>query len=431
MFGIFCYRMFGNDMAHNENPKATKDLILETAFSFFNDKRYTAFSMNELAAKLGISKPAIYRHFKNKDALLDAMENHIVTNMSELVKDVGSKNPETTKKSLAGIIRYFIKNPAHINYYIAQISQRANYEESLFQKMSARNVAFLRENNGNYIRNFKSDMRLLARYVFCGMSLFYFVKMQERLRFMGKIPKTPDDFADNVVSILMNGISGTTDKDDPVHPVEIPESRRGEIINLCRIHEDFFPAENKIFTALAAVIEKHTMAGVTVERIAGELNMAKSSLYEYFDNKNEMIKTLLDKELSLLHTIVNENISEARNFTECIMIQMYSELEYFMHRPSIIPICGWILMSRGGSADTPGQQDEGGYNFWEKQLPERIISPNLGFSYTPGIITNWVGVLPMAFLFETRGKNLKRGDFMEGFNFMTDYIFNGIKEQEE
>ena len=419
-------------MARIEKSKSTKEIILDTAFSFLENPRFTSFSMNELAAKVGISKAAIYRHFKNKEDLLEAMENRIVDNMADLLKDITARDLETTKKSLAGLIDYFVENPTHVNYYIVQMSQNPNYERHLFGKLCERKLAFALGDKDLYINNFQKDMALFAKHIFSGMSLFHFVKLQERLRLEGRIFSVPADFAQKVVNILVNGLSGCTEKSSPVYPEPVSKERRKELFDLCRIPEDSFPAENKIFTALASVIEKFKISGVTVERIAEELGMAKSSLYEYFDNKNEMVKSLVSKEFLLLETIVNENIVEANNFTEFIMIQMYSELEYFMHRPSIIPICGWLLMGADKSFENAiktrnCEDDDEIYAMWRKRLPDRIDSPDLGFPYSPKLIMTWTGVLPAAFLVESKGKNFTKEKFMEGFNFMIDYIFNGIK----
>ena len=41
------------------NPKNTKELILETSFSFYKTLTSREFSLNKLAEKVGISKPAI------------------------------------------------------------------------------------------------------------------------------------------------------------------------------------------------------------------------------------------------------------------------------------------------------------------------------------------------------------------------------------
>lgn len=70
--------------------KTTKELILEAAFSFYEKPLYKDFSMSQLAAKVGITKPAIYRHFKNKDAVAAEMKNHffdlLATNIVEIQK---------------------------------------------------------------------------------------------------------------------------------------------------------------------------------------------------------------------------------------------------------------------------------------------------------------------------------------------------------
>ncbi|MCR4823557.1 MAG: TetR/AcrR family transcriptional regulator [Treponema sp.] len=415
-------------MPRISKSKSTKEIILDTAFSFLEDPRYSAFSMNELAAKVGISKPAIYRHFKNKDALLDAMENKIVDGMSYLLEKVGSDDINTVKESVTNLVQYFIENPSHINYFIAQMSQNQNYEDRLFEKLCQRKVSFVVKNSNAYLTNFKSDMKRFARHIFSGMTIFYFVKLQENYIREGKIPSLPEDFSKHVVDLMIYGLAGCTEKNSPLYPKKITPQRQKEILDLCTIPEDSFPPENRIFTALATVIEKYKITGVTVDKIAAELNMAKSSLYEYFDNKNQMIKSLVNKELALLETIVTENTAEAKNFTEFIVIQMYSALEYFMHRRSIIPICGWLLMNNENASEFL-KKSEGcneGLNFWEKQLTDRITSPDLGFSYSPKVITTWTGVLPVAFLVEAKGKKISKESFMEGFNFMIDNIFYGI-----
>jgi AcrR family transcriptional regulator len=421
--------MFGNVMAKNENTKSTKELILDAAFSFLEMPRFDSFSMNELAAKVGVSKPAIYRHFTNKEAVLEAMENRIVENLAFFLKEIGSQDKVLAQKSLANLVDYFVANPSHINYLIAQISSTPNYEELLFEKLYERDVSFVREGDKNvYIENFRSDMNRFSQHVFCGMSVFFFVKAQEQFFKMGHIPKFSENFGEKVVNLLFGGLASSTEPGDAFHPEPISDSRKKELLNLCKIPHETFPEENRIFTALASVIEKYKIPGVTVERIAAELNMAKSSLYEYFENKNQMVKCLINKELQLLQTIIIENSAEAKNFTEYVYILMASEMEYFSHRPSIIPICGWLLM--GGEEiseqNRAACEDEGEISPWEKRLPDVVASPDLGFPYPSEVITGWIRCLPVAFLVEAKGKNLSEEKCMEGFMLMIDCILNGV-----
>jgi AcrR family transcriptional regulator len=48
----------------------TKENIVKTALALFLQKGYEKTSLNDIARQVGISKPAIYHHFKNKDELI-------------------------------------------------------------------------------------------------------------------------------------------------------------------------------------------------------------------------------------------------------------------------------------------------------------------------------------------------------------------------
>ncbi len=416
-------------MARNSNSKNTKEIILDTAFSFLEHPSYSSFSMNELAAKIGLSKPAIYRHFKNKDALIDAMEDLVISNLAQYMKDFDAENLEQTKKSLADLIEYFIENPTHINYLIGQMSSSPNYEEHMFKKMNDFGISFISGKSGKtYAEHFSSDIKVFTQHVFAGMTIFFFVKLQEHLHQLKRLDETPKDFGLKIVNLMIGGLSGSTSSDDAFCPEKISEERKKELFKICEIDSEVFPEENRIFNALATVIEKYKMTGVTVERIADELGMAKSSLYEYFDNKNQMIKTLVNKELQLLQTIIIENSVEAQNFTEYVYVLIASEMAYFVNRPSIIPICGWLLMTNekipAKKLEDCENDDE--YAPWEKKLPKQVSAPDLGFTYESDVITGWIKCLPVAFLVEAKGKNLSAEKRMEGFMLLIDYILNGI-----
>ena len=256
-------------MARNGNSKPTKELILDAAFSFLNEMHYNTFSMNELAAKVGISKPAIYRHFKNKEDVLNAMENRVIMGSAPFLKKISSGDSSVVKNALSGLIQHFIENTTHINFFIASMSSMPNYEERLYTSLYDNEVSFLK--NESYFKKFAEDMGLFSRHVFCGMSIFFFVKVMERMRCEGKLTEIPPQFSDKIVSLLYGGLRGNTEESNMLHPEPISDERKKELVALCEIKPEVFPEENRIFTALAAVIEKYTMTGVTVERIADEL----------------------------------------------------------------------------------------------------------------------------------------------------------------
>ena len=54
-------------------PKSTAERILDTAEDVFAEKGYDATSLGEIATSVGISGPGIYKHFKGKRALYEAV----------------------------------------------------------------------------------------------------------------------------------------------------------------------------------------------------------------------------------------------------------------------------------------------------------------------------------------------------------------------
>ncbi len=53
--------------------KNTKEKILETALELFAEKGYEAVSVSDIAGKLGMTKGALYKHYTNKQDILDSI----------------------------------------------------------------------------------------------------------------------------------------------------------------------------------------------------------------------------------------------------------------------------------------------------------------------------------------------------------------------
>ncbi len=59
------------------NPNQTRAKILSKSGVLFNTRGYKATSISDITAATGYTKGAIYRHFKNKDALEKETLNHL------------------------------------------------------------------------------------------------------------------------------------------------------------------------------------------------------------------------------------------------------------------------------------------------------------------------------------------------------------------
>jgi len=76
----------------------TKDLILKVSKEEFILKGYNNSSLRDIANKCHISATAIYRHFKNKEEIFDAVINPFVNYFNQIINYVEKKDNEFLKK---------------------------------------------------------------------------------------------------------------------------------------------------------------------------------------------------------------------------------------------------------------------------------------------------------------------------------------------
>lgn len=72
----------------------TKEMILEAALNLFSQKGYDASSVRDIAARIGIKDSSLYFHYKNKQAILDALMNQFIT-ISEQMMAIIDNNIES------------------------------------------------------------------------------------------------------------------------------------------------------------------------------------------------------------------------------------------------------------------------------------------------------------------------------------------------
>ncbi len=407
------------------NKKNTKSLILDAAFSFYHEPHFTDFSLNQIAEKVGISKPAIYRHFKNKEALLESMQAHFYDLLAERLIEVqkaAESGKEYSKMPFAETIQFFAANPEYINYFLSQFSLNENFESQMRAELSTRGVKQATVSiNKEWTFSGKNDDQIQALY--CGTTFLLFLKIREKMHKCKKAA-LDDNFGVKLIKFVTDGLRGVAESGAAIFPKEISNERKEELKKICSIDESAFPPEDRIFTALATVIKKFGLTNVTIEKIADELNMAKSSLYFYFDNKNQLIAKLIEKEFSLLNEIIFENISEAKTYSECIYISLLSETNYFLFRPSIIPICQWLIQNTSTQMGSDKSLEV--THAWENRIAEDVKKIDLGFRISPEILSLWQGFLPVALTVMGKKYKMPYEEYLIAIEKIFECIQNGI-----
>jgi len=84
----------------------TKQRILDVAVRRFHEDGYGGTSLREIADELGVTKAALYYHFRSKEEILDAVVRPILDGVQALLDDVGSSALSTPSARRAFVSRF-------------------------------------------------------------------------------------------------------------------------------------------------------------------------------------------------------------------------------------------------------------------------------------------------------------------------------------
>ncbi|MFS0869620.1 TetR/AcrR family transcriptional regulator [Paenibacillus xylanilyticus] len=99
-------------MARNKYPEQTVQHILSVAAQLFTDKGYEKTSIQDILEALGMSKGAIYHHFKSKEEILNAvMEQQFEYSARMLDQLVIHTTAATAKEKLIQILEHVLSDP--------------------------------------------------------------------------------------------------------------------------------------------------------------------------------------------------------------------------------------------------------------------------------------------------------------------------------
>jgi AcrR family transcriptional regulator len=91
----------------------TRAKLLAEARDLYLEQGFASFSLREVARRVGLSAPAVYRHYEGKEALLRAVAGEGFRIFSSyLLRALDGKTPETRlKRSVEEYLRFALENP--------------------------------------------------------------------------------------------------------------------------------------------------------------------------------------------------------------------------------------------------------------------------------------------------------------------------------
>lgn len=100
-------------MARNKYPEETINQILTVALNLFIQKGYEQTSIQDIINELGgLTKGAIYHHFKSKEEIMQAVIDHLFKDVDEMLSGVRDDKELNGLEKLRKISRVSLSNPA-------------------------------------------------------------------------------------------------------------------------------------------------------------------------------------------------------------------------------------------------------------------------------------------------------------------------------
>jgi AcrR family transcriptional regulator len=126
----------------NSNPitNSTKIKILEVAIDLFSKNGYSGSSIRDITKDVGIKESSLYKHFKNKEEILDTIFSNFQIQTDKLLPPMEMLDQIAKAMSLKQFLKRGIENfLTHINDQTVQQIWRIMYIE-LFRNSKAQNI---------------------------------------------------------------------------------------------------------------------------------------------------------------------------------------------------------------------------------------------------------------------------------------------------
>ncbi|MBO7123093.1 MAG: TetR/AcrR family transcriptional regulator [Treponema sp.] len=321
----------------------TKEKILECAFGLYGKPRMSEISLSEIAAKAGISKTAIFRHYKNKEELMEKMREKFFEAFALMISQLDDSRKPYNLKGVERAVRCifdFCQNyPNYLSYFL---------QVSLSDELLTEGVNLVLLDNGINVINedvFKDKKNFVAQNMvpsFFQHTLLHFLILA--FCSMKDVVKINDieRYKTKVSELIYSGLGK---KKNP-----ISDERKKELDERCKLQLESDEKTNRFFNAFIQLMQDNRSSKITVEKIAAALGMAKSSIYSFFANKNDYLMNMLFQETERVCAILKEKSAAAKNPDEAIYIMMRTQANYFALRPQVIMLHGYFIFQEAALA---------------------------------------------------------------------------------
>lgn len=275
-------------------PHNRKQFIVETAGQIFSERGYHAASMDEIAAGVGISAAALYRHFPNKYALFA----ECATVMADRLLEALDKSPPEAALNgvLAAITRVTVSHRASGGLYRWEARHLERADRRLLAAKFAQVTGRVTEMVRREYPLHDEHLRAAAALGAIGSITMHHASIAQR-----RVENLLLASATGVVAIDPEAAAGSARLVElPAQPV--PRTRRAEIL-----------------AAAVPLFARDGFANVTNAQIAQAAGLATSAIYRHYTGKVDILVAACLQAAGLLAQAVDRSLHQARDPRQAVV----------------------------------------------------------------------------------------------------------------
>jgi AcrR family transcriptional regulator len=339
----------------------TRADIIQAAFKAWGKDRYRSTSLSKVARELGVSKTALYRHFSNKQALLEAMYEWFLDDYAAKIMDglrqAAACGPREAMATVArAILGYFARNLYMFIFslvYVYGDRPLGNSHELLIKR--GLNMGVFDE-----IQKLSPSpqiTRLVLATLTFAMAYFHRLAAPERAAPERAAPEraaedgapTEEEIERNIslaLCIIFQGLGFHKEEADALDYAFL----EGKVSGISRNIE-----ENDLLHSVAEAVAGAGPWAVSMEMVARVSGLSKSGLYAHFTNKRDMLAQLFATEFDRIIDFAEKSMEFSADPAERLYLAVFAICDYLRSRPDVLIALDWLRARRIGIPE-PGEQ---------------------------------------------------------------------------
>jgi AcrR family transcriptional regulator len=324
----------------------TRQDIIETAFRVWGRQSYQSTSLTDVARELGVSKPSLYRHFKNKKALFDALFESFFDRYAAFVKPFYEKavavlpnETECLSIMTTAVAEYFIRNA---NDFIFSVIEVLGKEETGGVPLLKRGIDM-----GTLVK-ISDKAASVQLQLIMATAIFVIAGFHKHNSQAGETPSEEkiEQICRFIVQKIRFGLELDKEMIERIEKMNYTalERRITETLDFSKLEENKDAKRKNLLDAVCAAVAEAGPWKVSMDLAARKSGLSKSSLYSYFTSKDDMLEQFFVREFDRLVSATKKGKALSDKPEEQFYLIIAVMAEYLRSRPDLLATINWLKM---------------------------------------------------------------------------------------